>query len=494
MRNPVDAVVAFFDPRAGYRRHVERKVLQRAYEAASQRDGWRPRRGGASANADHRADATTMRNKARSLRQNVGYISAGMDARSQYGVGTGITSEFSDERMNQKWKKWITQCDSLNAGGWGAMQKRAWDTMDTDGEVLIRLRPRYASDGFAVPLQLQLLEVDWLDTTRSINPDNGNTIINGIEYDLIGAKVAYWIFDSHPGDIGILKRTLRNQSKPVPAREMIHLYVAARPEQDRGFTRIASIINRTRDFTVYEDAERARKNLETMLAVVASGDTGEMAQDDSPIVTQGNTASTDLGTLKSGGITQLPSGLNLTTVQPHAVPGYVDTAKLELHLIASGGGFTYEQATGDMRESNFTQGRMRMAHFRRDIEQVQWLTFIPVLLERVCAAFVAYGALANLWPDTGDWTVEHTCPRWDYIQPEQEVNADIKEIGAGLATISGKIRGRGEDPKRIFAEWKADMDQLKADGTWEFMLFLMRGNLPTPAADPGAATDGAPAP
>ena len=66
------------------------------------------------------------------------------------------------------------------------------------------------------------------------------------------------------------------------------------------------------------------------------------------------------------------------------------------------------------------------------------------------------------------------------------MNADIKEIGAGLATISGKLRGRGEDPKKIFAQWKKDMDQLKADGTWEFMLFLMKGNLPTPGAEPDA--------
>lgn len=483
MRNPIDAIVAFFDPRAGYRRHVERRVLQRAYEAAAPGDGWRPRRGGASANADHRADATTLRNKARSLRQNVGYVTAGMNARSQYGVGTGVTSEFNNVRMNEVWVKWVKQCDVLEAGGWGALQKRAWDTMDTDGEVLVRLRPRYASDGLAVPLQLQLLEVDWLDTSRSENPNNGNAIINGIEYDQLGRKVSYWLFDTHPGDVGVLKRTLRNQSKAVPAREIIHLYVAERPEQDRGITRLASVINRTRDFSVYEDAERARKNLETMLAVVASGDTGDMAQDDSPIV-GGNVSSTDLGTLKSGGITQLPSGLNISTVQPNPMPGYAETAKLELHLIAAGGGFTYEQATGDMRESNFTQGRMRMTHFRREIEQVQWLTFIPVLLERVTAAFVAYGALANLWPDDDKWSVEHTCPKWDYIQPEQEVNADIKEIGAGLATISGKLRGRGEDPKKIFAQWKKDMDQLKSDGTWEFMLFLMKGNLPTPGAEP----------
>ena len=44
-----------------------RMVGLRAYEGASPKDGWRPRRPGASANTDHRADAYTLRTRARSL-------------------------------------------------------------------------------------------------------------------------------------------------------------------------------------------------------------------------------------------------------------------------------------------------------------------------------------------------------------------------------------------------------------------------------------------
>ncbi|QOR55733.1 MAG: hypothetical protein YHS30scaffold667_29 [Phage 65_10] len=482
MRNPLDAVIGWINPAAGVRRAQQRKNLERAYEAASRKDPWRPRRAGASANADHQADASTLRAKSRSLRQNVAYINAGMNARTHHGVGTGITSQFTTPALQAAWLQFVDECDADGNTNLYGLQKLAWDTMDTDGEVLFRIRPRRPSDGFKIPFQLQAMEVDWLDTTRTRNPDNGNAVIEGIEYDLLGRKVNYWFWSQHPGDV-TLRTAFKMESKPVPAEQVIHLFSCDRPGQGRGFPRMASIIARTRDFSLYEDAERARKNLETRLSVLASASVDGLEQPDK---TPGDVA--DLGTLGSGGIISLPAGLNLTAVEPKPAAGYVETAKLELHLIAAGAGFTYEHATGDMSESNFTQGRMRTLAFRREIEQVQWITFIPGLLDRICREFVSYGALAGLWKAEVPWKVKHTTPRWEYIQPDQEVAADLKEIGSGLATISSKLRARGEDPEDVFTEWKKDRDRLVADGTWEDMLFLTRGNLPTAPAqpDPGA--------
>ena len=52
MRNIIDRIIGYVNPHAGIARHFARRQLQRAYEAASPRDTWRPRRAGASANAD----------------------------------------------------------------------------------------------------------------------------------------------------------------------------------------------------------------------------------------------------------------------------------------------------------------------------------------------------------------------------------------------------------------------------------------------------------
>lgn len=480
VRNPIDAIIGWWNPQAGYARAVARQQLERAYEAASKGDPWRPKRAGASANQDLRADGATLRAKSRSLRQNVSYISSGMDSRSAYGVGTGIVSVFTGphaEAMNVAWKQHIQviDADGEGAGGdWGAFQKRCWDCLDTDGEVLIRIRARRPGDNFPVPFQLQAFEVEWLDTTRDTAPDTGNEIVDGIEYNSIGKRVAYWFWTQHPTDT-TTRRSLRQESKRIPADQVIHLYEAKRPGQSRGEPRLHAVINRTRDFSIYEDAERARKNLTTRLSVLVS-DPGELKGSDAGL--GGVAPETDLGTLNSGAVTRLPAG-GVTVVDPKDTPGYVSNAKLELQLISRGAGYTYEMATGDMSQANFTQGRMGMLMFRREIEQQQWLVFIPKLIRRVCAEFVKYGAIAGLWPIDARWDVEHTTPRWEYIQPDQEVKADIAEIGQGLSTISDKLRQRGEDPQRVFKQWAEDMATLKASGAWEFMLFLTKGNLPT---------------
>jgi len=78
MPNLIDRIIGAFNPVAGVRRHMAREVLGRAYEAASKKDGWKPRRPGASANTDHQMDAATIRIRARALVQNVPYIARGL--------------------------------------------------------------------------------------------------------------------------------------------------------------------------------------------------------------------------------------------------------------------------------------------------------------------------------------------------------------------------------------------------------------------------------
>jgi capsid protein len=75
------------------------------------------------------------------------------------------------------------------------------------------------------------------------------------------------------------------------------------------------------------------------------------------------------------------------------------------------------------------------------------------------------------------------------VNPEQDVKADLAEIGAGLCSISEKLRQRGYDPDVVFAELASDIEKLKSHGILETLLFMQRGNLPTqaPAADKTAA-------
>lgn len=479
MPNVLDRIIGWVSPQAGIARHFARRNLQRAYEAASPRDPWRPRRAGASANADHRADAKMLRNKARALVQNVPYCTAALSGLVSKTIGTGIIPRATGaekDQLNKLFAAWAKVCDADGRYDYYGMQKAAYAAMEQDGEVLIRLRPRRLSDGLPVPLQLQLLEIDWLDSDR-MGTNGGSQIINGIEYDALGAVAAYYLWDQHPGDTASI-RGRKAQSSRVPAQNIIHLYNPDRPGQGRGFSRFGPVITRVRDLQLYEDAELGRKNLETRLSVLASGDMSQMENPAS--LAGGGTGQQqgDLGELASGSIVGVPAGMNFTVVEPKAAPGYVEYVKFALHLIAAGLGVPYEMLTGDMKEVNFSSARVRLLDFRDAVKQMQWLTLIPKMLTPIHEAFVDAAYLAGKIRQR-DMAVDFSPPKWDYVNPEQDVKADQAEIGAGLSTISEKLRQRGYDPDVVFAEWKSDFDKLTKLGILDTMLFMQRGNLPT---------------
>jgi lambda family phage portal protein len=473
--NVVDWLVSYLNPRAGLRRQVARELLTRAYEGASRKDGWKPRRAGASANTDHSVDAGELRHRARSLVQNVPYITRAIEALVADTVGTGIVprslapTEAQRKTIDAAWDEWSEQADADGLGNFYSLQARAYRAMEVDGEVLIRIRVRRPEDGLRVPMQLQVLEIDWLDSSKN-GTVGGNTIINGVEYTPLGKVSAYWLFDQHPGEmVGTMRKSA---SRAVPADRVIHLYNPERPGQGRGFSRLGPVIATVRDLHTYIDAEAARKNLETRLSVLASGDLSQLA--DRPEPTDAS-ASRSLGELASGGITEVPPGLTVTTVEPKAAPGFVEAVKRTQHDIAAGIGVPYESMTGDMSEVNFSSARIRRMDYKRSIEQRQWLLLIPQLCQRVRRVWVEFAVLGGVIPAAetrADWST----PKWEYVNPVQDVAADVAEIAGGLSSLSEKLRQRGYKPDLVFSELKADLNRLQSDGVLPLLLALKSGN------------------
>src|SRR5262249_30730314 len=129
-------------------------------------------------------------------------------------------------------------------------------------------------DNFRVPLQLQLLEADYLDHSRSMGLDTG-AIVQGVEFDLIGQRVAYWLYNQHPGGTFILNPRGGILSKQIPANQVMHTYRVLRPGQVRGVPYLASIMLALRDIDDYRDAERMRKKTEACLAGIVTRPDGQ---------------------------------------------------------------------------------------------------------------------------------------------------------------------------------------------------------------------------
>ncbi len=475
----LDRTIGWLSPRAGLSRASARDMLSRAYEGASRTDGWRPRRAGASARTDYIADGRELRNRARALVSNVPYIAQAVNVMVTCTIGTGITPRWVGDTtgvVKKRWTEWVPVADYDGLLDFYGLQAKAWGTMKVDGEVLVRLRERRTGPT-TVPLQLQLLEIDWLDMERN-EVRGGNEVIAGIEYNARGERAAYWMFDRHPGDVG-LRATLR-ESQRVPADEIIHLFNPSRPGQQAGISALAPVIPSVRDLQVYEDAEQARKNLETRMSVMGEWDDsmldGVKLPEKDPAAK--GPATLDLGELAGGGIFGLPPGMkNPTFIQPTAAPGYEAYVKLRHKGIAAGVGVPYEFMTGDMSEVNFSSSRVRTNQYRRDVERDQWTLFIPIFNGRIVKRWLSL--LDTVGPAVGqgvypDWTT----PKWASVNPVQDVAADLSEIKGGLSSISEKIRQRGYDPELVFSELKTDLERLQKDGTLPLLAALMGANNP----------------
>ena len=113
---------------------------------------------------------------------------------------------------------------------------------------------------------------------------------------------------------------------------------------------------------------------------------------------------------------------------------------------------------------------------------------MPRLCQPIWDAFCAAASMAGKM-QAGDTAVDWATPKWDYVNPEQDVKADLAEISGGLCSVSEKLRRRGYKPELVFAELKSDFDRLLADGTLAIMLQLQTNQAPpvAPAATKPAA-------
>jgi capsid protein len=95
----------------------------------------------------------------------------------------------------------VTEADAEGITNFYGLQKRVARELFIAGEVFVRLRPRYISDGLSIPLQLELLPSEQLPLWLTMPLSNGNWIRQGIEFDRIGRRVAYHFWRVNPGDI-----------------------------------------------------------------------------------------------------------------------------------------------------------------------------------------------------------------------------------------------------------------------------------------------------
>ncbi len=454
--NWLDQTVGFFSPRAGLRRARARaamNILRRGYEGAKlgrRTEGWRAP--GSGSNAEISAALPRLRDRSRDLVRNNPYAAKGVNALVGNLVGSGLKARAraGDAALNDQadklWTRFTAECDADGRTDFHGLQALAARAMVESGECLVRIRPRRTGDGLAVPLQLQVLEADHLDTLRSGEVVSGGFIHQGIEFDRLGRRVAYWLYPVHPGEVATFRRGSL-QSKRVSAADVCHVFERLRPGQERGVPWFAPAIIKMRDLDEYDDAELVRKKIEACFAAFVldsdDGETlGEVGEDE---------AGRRIETFEPGMIEYLPAGKDVRFAAPASSGGYPEYMRLQLHAIASGLGLTYELLTGDLSQVNYSSIRAGLIEFRRRMEALQGQVLIPGLCNPVWRRFVEVTQAVDSLP-AGNFGVEWTAPRFEAVDPLKDAKADIMSVRAGFMTLKEAIARNGYDPSDVLAE------------------------------------------
>jgi len=462
MASIIDSIIGYVSPEAGLKRARARaamNLVQRSYDGAKtgrRTNGWTS--GGNSANAEIAPALTLLRNRSRDLVRNNPYAKKAISTYVSNAVGTGIIAKIDNSQTQKLWEKWIKECDADGQHDFYGLQSLAANTIKESGEVLIRLRYRLPSDGLSVPLQLQVLEPDYLDNLKTETLRNGGWIQNGIQFDPLGRREGYWLFKSHPGEISPILNSL--VSVFVPASDVLHIYEKTRPGQSRGVPMLAASMLKMRDLDDYEEAELVRKGIEACFAAfVTTGDDSATMGESS---TESDT-SRRLETLSAGMIQYLKPGEDVSFGAPSASNGYNEYIRTQLHAIAAGAGITYEQLTGDLSQVNYSSIRAGTLEHRRSVEQFQWITFIPMLCDAVMKAWLNSAQLAGKVKKT-DVQVRWTPPRWDWVDPVRDMTGELLEVAAGFKPWGEAVRGRGYSPDENIAEISSEQEKFRKAG------------------------------
>jgi lambda family phage portal protein len=479
--NFIDKAIAFVNPESGLRRADARAALN--FRKADQK------RFAAGSHSRHRDDRQVTsaggnellyrymvraRNRARQQDRDNGLAKRISSLWTHHLIGDGFTTTFfptseggkvAAKRQNELFNEWFhsTLLDSTGVSDGDGFFTRASRFMVRDGEALIRKivvsqnHPDFKK--MKVPLKLQLLEADFLDETKSETWTNGNPIVMGIEFDkdFPDVRVAYWLFDNHPGERSLWNRA-GFQSKRVPADEIIHLYEPDRGS--RGVTWFHAVLDTMQDLAEYFAALRMKAKIEACFSVIINSANPSTTAAPDPT---GSAAQTDViedGEELSPGIIRYGRpGDTVTALNPSNSSGHSVLTQTLIRFIAIGCGLTYDQAYSDLTGANYSSLRAGKIEFNRGVRQKQSQILDPAAM-KVAAWFAEIGYLAGHWR-SATHKAEISFDPPDTVDPLKDGQAEKQDIEMGMDTMSEKLTARGKDPAEHWARLKEEVDLLK---------------------------------
>lgn len=418
------------------------RLRSRSYEGAAtgrRTTGW-----GKTTNQHGAAQAARapLAYRARYLVANNPHGAAGKAAWVAALVGTGIVPAVTGT-LAARWTAWTDEADADGLMDFYGLTALMVGGMVVDGEALALLIATPAG------LRIRVLDPDQLDASLTRPLPQGGRIVNGVEFDMFGSRVAYWIVKERP-EIGL---GLNLQPVRVPAEDVVHLFRPDFPGQVRGVSWFAPAILRLAEHDEWHGAQLVRQKVGALL-------TGFIVTPDGSMPFGGEVSQGALiAGMEPGTLLPLLPGQDVRTTTPPAIAQEAnDFARITLHEIAAALGLPYEVLTGDLASVNYSSIRAGLVEWRRRVEMIQHNVIVFQALRPIWRRWAMIESLQGRLAARPQelLPVRWITPKQQWVDPAKDVQAEIEAINAGLMSRREAVAARGMDVGALDAEIAAD--------------------------------------
>lgn len=182
-----------------------------------------------------------------------------------------------EKSTEAEWKLWAekkSNCDALGANNFYELQQLAVKSWLMSGDVFALLKHREATPLNPYGLRIHIIESDRISTpftgertasyykanTEGVNTDNKNRIHDGVEVNADGRIVAYHISNVYPNCNYAFEKAIEWQRVPAEGAKtglpnVLQIMDAERPDQYRGVTYLAPVIETLLQLRRYTESE-----------------------------------------------------------------------------------------------------------------------------------------------------------------------------------------------------------------------------------------------
>jgi lambda family phage portal protein len=463
---------------------AKRAEVIQSYDAARQggrMSGWsRPH---TSAATETQGALPYLRAAGRDLVRNSPHASRAVRILSTHIAGTGVrpramvearsadAKEAIQRVTRSEWDRFVENCDLSGQLDFYGQQRLMMRAVVEGGEALRIWTPENA--GGRLFWRCEVVEGDLLDHQKNeVRPD-GSRIVQGVEFDAVGRRVAYWMHRVHPGELYAGLGTLSDVQR-IPAEYVDHVFEVLRPGQVRGVSWFAPSATTLRDVDDLAEAEIVRKKLEACISMVitnanedgAPGSAlGVSGPGDEPAMTQAD--GTPIERMQPGMVVEARPGWSVDFNAPPASDGLAEHMRERLHAVAAGVGATYFQMTGDLSQANYSSMRAGELDFNRLVDV--WQQDLMIVQSgrrawrRVMTAAQTNGALRIPQIPPAKWVP----PERPWVDPLKDAQAAVMMTAAGFDSPLDVVQRSGRAPEEIVEDirrWREMTDGLGLSG------------------------------